>query len=116
MKKLQTVAELPTFTHQAAAIFSAEEKQDVIFFLAANPLAGDEIPGTGGVRKVRVPAKGKGKRGGARVIYYWYSENAPLYALLVYTKNRKTDLTPDEARTVSALAKGIKDHYRTRTK
>jgi hypothetical protein len=116
MGKLQTVAELPMFTSQAAAIFSAEEKEAVISFLAANPLAGDEIPGTGGVRKVRVPAKGKGKRGGARVIYYWYSENAPLYALLVYAKNKKTDLTPDEAKVVSALAKAIKEHYRTRTK
>lgn len=79
-------------------------------------MAGDEIPGTGGVRKVRVPAKGKGKRGGARVIYYWYSENAPLYALLVYAKNRKTDLTPDEAKAVSSLAKAIKDHHRARMK
>ena len=115
MKKLQTVAELPTFTSQAAAIFSPAEKEDVISFLAANPLAGDEIPGTGGVRKVRVPAKGKGKRSGARVIYYWYSEDAPLYALLVYAKNKKTDLTPDEAKAVSALAKAIKNRFRKRT-
>jgi len=116
MRKLQTVAELPTFINQAAAIFSSEEKEEVISFLASNPLAGDEIPGTGGVRKIRVPAKGKGKRGGARIIYYWYSEDAPLYALLVYAKNRKTDLTPDEAKAVSALAKAIKEHHRTRTK
>ena len=90
----QTVAELPTFIKQASALFTEEERSELILFLASNPLAGDEIPGTGGVRKVRFGAKGRGKRGGARVIYYWYSEDAPLYALLAYGKNEKTDLTP----------------------
>lgn len=64
---LQTVAELPTFIKQAAALFSEDERLELISFLAANPLAGDEIPGAGGVRKIRFGAKGKGKRGGARV-------------------------------------------------
>lgn len=111
---LQTVAELPTFIKQASALFTDEERTELILFLASNPLAGSEIPGTGGVRKIRFGAKGKGKRGGARVIYYWYSEDAPLYALLAYGKNEKTDLTADEAKAVEAFAKAIKNAYRGR--
>lgn len=85
----------------------------MIDFLAANPYAGDLIPNTGGVRKVRVPASGRGKRGGARVIYYVFDEDAPLYALLVYAKNQSTNLTVDEAKAVSAFAEAIKAQYRS---
>ena len=68
---MQTVAETPTFARQADKLFSEDEKRAVIDFLAENPLAGDEVPGTGGVRKLRFGASGRGKRGGARVIYYF---------------------------------------------
>jgi mRNA-degrading endonuclease RelE of RelBE toxin-antitoxin system len=85
--------ELPKFIEQAGKLFSAEEHVDLISYLATNPGSGEEIPGTGGVRKLRYGSKGKGKRGGARVIYYWYNETVPIYALLVYGKNEKTDLT-----------------------
>ncbi len=93
MLSMQTVAETPLFTKQAAKLFTNEEKKSVIDYLASHPENGDEIPGTGGVRKVRVKAKGKGKRGGGRVIYFWYDNNAPIYALLVYGKGEKSDLT-----------------------
>ena len=111
---MQTVAETATFTRQAEKLFSEEEKQEVIAFLAGNPVAGDLIPDTGGVRKVRFAASGKGKRGGARVIYYYLDENIPLYALLVYPKNAKSDMTPDEKRIVSALVEALKAARRTR--
>jgi len=80
--------------------------------LAANPAAGDEIPGTGGVRKIRFAASGRGKRGGARVIYYYLDETIPIYALLVYAKNVKTDMTPDEKRVVAALATELKKAWK----
>ncbi len=105
---MQTVAETPTFTRQAEKLFDEDEKRELINFLAENPLAGDEIPGTGGVRKVRFAASGRGKRGGARIIYYYLDETIPLYALLAYAKNDKADMTPDEKRIVSALAAAIK--------
>lgn len=111
---MQTVAETPTFIKQAADLFSDEEKAALIDYLATNPLAGDEIPEAGGVRKIRFAFGGRGKRGGARVIYYHYSENAPIYALLVYGKNQKTDLSPDEAAAVGAFAKAIKAAYRSK--
>lgn len=103
-----TVAETPTFTKQADDLFDEEEKQDLIEFLSQNPLAGDVIAGTGGVRKVRFGASGRGKRGGARVIYYYYDETLPLYALLVYPKNAKTDLTQDDKQAASAIVRAIK--------
>ena len=105
---MQTVAETPTFSRQASKLFTADEKQELIDFLAANPLAGDIIPGTGGVRKLRFRAGGSGKRGGSRVIYYHLDEDSPLYALLAYAKSARTDLTPEERRTVATLASSIK--------
>lgn len=65
---MQTVVESRLFIRQASKLFDEDEKKALIDHLAANPFIGDEIPETGGVRKVRVPAGGKGKRGGARVI------------------------------------------------
>ncbi len=105
---MQTVAETPTFTRQADKLLSEDEKRQLIDFLSENPLAGDLIPGTGGVRKLRFAASGRGKRGGVRVIYYYLDEAMPIYLLLAYAKTAKTDLTTDEERTVSALAAGLK--------
>ena len=105
---MQTVAETPTFSRQADSLFSENEKRELIDLLAENPLAGDKIPGTGGVRKLRFAASGHGKRGGARVIYYYLDETMPIYALLVYAKAAKTDMTPDERRTVAALASALR--------
>lgn len=95
-------------------LFTDEERSDLISFIAANPLAGDEIPGAGGVRKLRFGAQGKGKRGGARVVYYWYSDDAPIYALAVYGKGQKTDLAAAEIKAVSAFAKAIKALHRSK--
>ena len=105
---MQTVIETPTFTRQADKIFSEDERRELIDLLAENPLAGDEIPGTGGVRKLRFAASGRGKRGGARVIYYYLDRAMPIYALLACTKAAKIDMTPEEKRTISAMAAALK--------
>ena len=105
---MQSVAETSIFTRQTEKLFTEDEKRELIDFLAENPLAGDEIPGAGGVRKVRFAASGCGKRGGARIIYYYLDETMPLYALLAYAKNAQTDMTPDETRAVSAIAAALK--------
>ena len=104
---MQTVAETPTSSRQADKLFREEEKRELIDYLGRNPLAGDEIPGTGGVRKLRYAMAGLGKRGGARIVYY-LDERMPLYALLAYAKADRTDLTPAERRAVSALASALK--------
>lgn len=103
-----SVAETPIFTRQTEKLFTEDEKQELIDYLSEFPLAGDEIPGTGGVRKLRFAASGRGKRGGARIIYYYLDNTMPLYALLAYAKKDQGDLTPDERRLVSGLAVAIK--------
>ena len=108
---MQTVAETPTFTRQASKLFTQDQKSELIDLLATDPLAGDVIPGTGGIRKLRFRAAEGGKRGGVRV-YYCLDERLPVYALLAYAKSAKTDLTPDERRTVAALGAAIKAHAR----
>lgn len=111
---MQTVAETPIFSRQTEKLFSEAEKRELIDFLAEHPLAGDEIPGTGGVRKVRFAASGRGKRGGARIIYYFLDDTAPLYALLAYAKNVRVDMTPDEKRSVANLAAALKAEWKER--
>ena len=109
---LQTVAETPTFARQASKLFSEEERSELIASLAENPLAGDRIPGTGGVRKLRFASYGRGKRGGVRVIYYFLDYATPIYALLVYGKAAKVDLTHKEKQAVSALAAAIRSTWK----
>ncbi len=64
------------------------------------------IPGTGGLRKVRIGRDGSGKRGGARVIYYFYDANFPVVLMALYAKNEKADLT---ARDKKGLAVALKE-------
>lgn len=66
------------------------------------------IPGTGGVRKLRWARSGSGKRGGVRVVYFYYRPDCPLYLLLAYAKAQATDLSADEKKTVAAFAATIK--------
>lgn len=106
--QMQTVVETPTFYRRADKLLSVEEHADLINYLAAHPTTGEEIVGTGGVRKMRFGAMGRGKSGGVRVIYYFYDEEMPIYALLIYAKNERADLTPDERRAVAAFASSIK--------
>lgn len=106
---LCTVAETSGFARRAEVLLSAQEKDDLIYALAANPQAGVEIPGTGGVRKLRWAARGKGTRGGARVIYFFYNEFSPLYALYIFGKGEKEDLSPEEKKAMKQIAGRLKD-------
>jgi hypothetical protein len=114
MPRLITVVETSVFSRRAAKLLTKEEHKEVIDYLAANPLEGDEIQGTGGVRKVRFAARGKGKSGGVRVIYYYLDDVMPLFALLIYGKDEQDDLSPEQTRQVAALAATIKASKRRR--
>ena len=103
-----TVAETQAFARSAEKIWSDEERAELVDHFAHNPEAGDVIPGTGGVRKLRWVRSGSGKRGGARVIYFYYRPDCPLYLLLAYAKARATDLSADEKKAVAAFAATIK--------
>jgi hypothetical protein len=107
-RKLMMVAETPLFVRQAEAVWDDAERETFVNFIAANPESGDVIPETGGVRKVRWTRAGTGKRGGARVIYFYHDANRPLYLLMVYTKARRENLTADEKRAVRKLAALLK--------
>lgn len=107
-RKLVTVAETPLFVRQAEAIWGDAERDEFVTFIAGNPVTGDLIPDTGGVRKIRWGRAGSGKRGGVRVIYFYHDDTRPLYLLMVYAKARQENLTPDEKRTVRSLVAILK--------
>ena len=71
--------------------------------LAQNPAAGNVVSGTGGVRKLRVALRGRGKSGGARVIYYFRGARQRVYLILAYRKNTKLNLTGAERRVMRTL-------------
>jgi mRNA-degrading endonuclease RelE of RelBE toxin-antitoxin system len=62
------------------------------WYLVQQPEAGDVIPGSGGLRKVRWPGKGKGKRGGLRIIYYWRNQAGEIWLLTIYAKSEAADI------------------------
>lgn len=103
-----TVAETALFMRQAGDVWTEEERLAFVDFIARNPEAGDLIPETGGVRKVRWSRQGSGKRGGVRVIYFYHRADRPLYLLMVYAKARREDLSPEAKRAVQALAARLK--------
>ena len=78
--------------------------------LMQNPDAGDLMPGCGGLRKIRVPdpKRGKGKRGGIRVIYLYLPRVKRFFLIAAFDKNEKEDLTPDEKRAFTRVAEAIR--------
>jgi hypothetical protein len=106
-----SVVETGTFVRQVDALLSTSSREELIGFLAFNPEAGDLIPGTGGIRKVRWAIPGKGKRGGLRVIYYFHRELMPLFLLTAYAKGKKTDLSRAEQKALEKIAEAVRAEY-----
>jgi hypothetical protein len=103
-----TVLQLPKFKAEAAELIGTEGIEALASYLADHPDAGDVIPGAGGARKLRWASKGKGKRGGARIIYVYVVIAARVYLMRCYAKNVKIDLTPDEKKEVRKIAANLK--------
>jgi mRNA-degrading endonuclease RelE of RelBE toxin-antitoxin system len=114
-----TVVETGRFLKDAARLMPEPARIALVEFVATNPQAGDLIPGTGGVRKLRWALPDRGKRGGARVIYYFHSERLPVFLLAAYGKNEKANLSKAErnaiARLVSMLVEGYPGKSRRRS-
>lgn len=91
-----TVVETPEFLSTARKLMSDEERALLVDYLAYNPAAGDLVQGTGGIRKLRWGLEGRGKRGGARVIYFYHDAGMPLFALTAYAKNERSDLSQQD--------------------
>lgn len=113
---LITIAETNAFIAQAKAIFSDDIRHEVVNKIAADPRCGVLIQGTGGVRKVRVALPGKGKSGGARVVYFYHNETIPLYLLAVFAKNEKDNLTKAEQSAMKKVTEAIVRAWEQRTK
>jgi len=103
-----TVLQLPKFKAEAMELIGADGIEELAVYLIDHPNAGDVIQGSGGVRKLRWAAKGKGKRGGARVIYVYVVVAARIYLMRCYAKNVKTDLTADEKKQLRQVAAHLK--------
>lgn len=104
---LVTVRETSGFQRRADSLLTVEELDDLRVALATDPTAGAVIPGGGGLRKYRIGLSGRGKRGGARVIYYFYDDAIPLYLIALFAKNEASDLSKAELAELSAVAKQI---------
>ncbi len=98
-----TVVETERFLRDMRLLVSDSERAELVAFIGANPEAGRIIPETGGIRKIRWALPGKGKRGGARVIYYYHSQRMPVFLLAAYAKNEKANLTPAERSAMKRL-------------
>lgn len=107
-----SVIEFAAYRRRAAALLTADEQDAVVDFIAYDPTCGDVIPGTGGLRKVRIGQGERGKRGGARVIYYFYTADFPLLLLALYAKNEKSDLSGHEKKKLVDAVKEITGPWR----
>ena len=91
---MHTVIETDEFVRRAKKLGLSEQEIDLIKLVVANNhSAGNVVPGTGGARKVRIPARGRGKSGGYRVITFYTGFDLPVFLLNVYSKGSKGDLT-----------------------
>lgn len=92
------IVETPVFTRRVLELLSDDEYRELQIYLVAYPDAGDVIPGSGGLRKLRWSAQGRGKRGGTRVIYFWMRSNDIIIMLFMFRKNEQSDLSPEQLR------------------
>jgi hypothetical protein len=97
------IIETSVFTRQVLQMLSDDEYRQLQLVLASRPDVGDIIPGSGGLRKVRWGAKGHGKRGGVRAIYYWVVAQDRILMLFLYPKNERDDLTPAQLKVLREI-------------
>ena len=97
------IIETATFTRQVKSLFSDDEYRKLQNELLARPDAGDLIPGSGGLRKIRWKGSGRGKRGGTRIIYYWFVQHHTVLMLLLYPKSKQDDLTSQQLKILQQL-------------
>lgn len=95
-------------------MFSPDERKAIVDRLASEPECGVVIPGSGGIRKIRFGFSGRGKSGGARIIYLFSGERLPIFVLAVFAKNEKANLSPAERNALSKRVMDMIENYRSR--
>ena len=100
------IIETPIFTRRIQDSLGDDEYRLLQAQLVQRPDAGKIIPGSGGLRKLRWSASGRGKRGGARVIYYWFVSDEIILMLFAFPKNEQADLTPDQLKQLKKMVEG----------
>lgn len=92
--------EAPAFTRHVSSYLADDDYHELQEWLATNPESGDLIPGSGGFRKLRWadPKRGKGRRGGLRIIYYYFPAEHQIWLMTLYNKAEAADLTPGETK------------------
>ncbi|HYA92058.1 MAG TPA: type II toxin-antitoxin system RelE/ParE family toxin [Thermodesulfobacteriota bacterium] len=103
------IIETKVFTKQVVELLSDDEYKKLQAQLVESPEAGSIIKGSGGLRKIRWVMKGRGKRGGVRIIYYWAVKDDILLMLLIYPKSEQDDLTSKQTK---ILRKIVEEEFR----
>lgn len=99
---MHAVAETLIPTRRADALLGGKDRAALIGILAPDPMAGDLVPGLGGIRKLCFAPAGCGKSGGFRVAHYFPSVNRPIPALLIYARNEQANITPQQQKALIA--------------
>ncbi len=108
---LITIVETSIFIKEARQALTDKELDELKLHLASSPESGVAIQELRGIKKLRWQANRKGERGGARVIYFFYSKNIPLFLLDIYTKSKKEDLSPSDKKELNWLVDELLKSY-----
>lgn len=111
----------PAFTRRLSNYLSDEGYRALQNELACNPQAGDLMPGTGGFRKVRWadPRRGKGRRSGLRIVYYYFARDHEVWLMTLFDKDEASDLSPKKKKALKAAIEaelGAREAQRERRK
>ena len=94
------IIETAIFTKRVNELLDDEQYRLLQWILVKAPDSGKIIPGSGGLRKLRWAGSGRGKRGGIRLIYYWFPKQDRLLMLFLFAKNEQADLTAQQSKTL----------------
>jgi hypothetical protein len=94
------------YMHDDRDYLDESEYLEVPRAICREPTRGDVIRGSGGVRKLRWPAKGRGKRGGVRVLYYLRLDDGVIWMLTIYAKNEAQSIPLHTLRSIREAIDG----------
>ncbi len=100
------------YERKVSAILALSERTAIENAIADNPTRYPVIPGTGGIRKARAARGNKGKRGGARIVFYFWQVEETIFMLTAYAKSNQEDLSSDEKKQIKALVDLLKEEER----